>query len=97
MRSLQRAFRLLPFAAVCVASSAAAQQLEWELKGTVMHDHLGYGAAPLGDIDGDGFADFAVSRPMEHPTATGPGEVRALSGQDRAVIWTRSGSVTKGD
>jgi len=97
MRHLRAASAVVLFVALVALPSVRAQQLEWEMKGTVMDDHLGYGATPLGDIDGDGFGDFAVSRPMEHPTATGPGEVRALSGRDHSVLWTRSGSVPKGD
>jgi hypothetical protein len=97
MRSLHRAFRFVPLAAFSALNAVAAQQLESELHGTALYDHLGFAAASLGDLDGDGIDDFAVAAPMDHPTATGTGLVRAYSGIDLAILWTRAGSLVAGD
>ena len=56
--------------------------------GGAAHDWLGSALADLGDVDGDGLADLAVSASN---AASHAGQVMALSGADGAVLWTRDG------
>ena len=54
---------------------------------------LGYDLAALGDVDGDGRADLAVSAPASF-LATAPGFVRAISGANGATLWQRDPSAS---
>jgi hypothetical protein len=47
--------------------------------------HFGYALAPVGDADGDGFPDVAVSAPTLN--IRGWGEVFAFSGADGGQLW----------
>ncbi|MCA9770925.1 MAG: FG-GAP repeat protein, partial [Myxococcales bacterium] len=50
-------------------------------------DLFGYGTTSLGDVDGDGIADFAVAAPIAYFSGT-LGYVRVYSGATRAILYT---------
>lgn len=55
----------------------------WKLAGDTVGDQFGYKAATLGDLNGDGHADFVVTAPQ----AGGKGSVRAFSGKDGTSLF----------
>ncbi|MEM7201677.1 MAG: integrin alpha [Planctomycetota bacterium] len=65
------------------------------LAGQAAGDRFGSAVAGLGDIDGDGFADYAIGAPMADTQAAGAdvGEVLLFSGRTGAVLRTLAGSV----
>lgn len=69
-------------------SGASGAEL-WYRLGDSIGDRLGTSLARLGDVDGDGLADFVVGAPLGEP---GAGEVLTLSGADGRVLWRRTGS-----
>ena len=52
-------------------------------------DGFGFAVTGLGDVDGDGAADFAIGRPSL--SGEGPGEVRVYSGADGGLRLTLTG------
>jgi hypothetical protein len=75
------------------AFSGSDHRTLWTREGEKEFDVLGVSVAALGDIDGDGLGDLAVSKPRgsphtnRHPTDTdGIGEVMIVSGKDGSVI-----------
>lgn len=61
-------------------------------------DHLGIGAAALGDIDGDGADDFLLgSLSGAYTFCCGRGWVRAISGRDGSELYRVTGREGKGD
>ncbi|MCE9592587.1 MAG: integrin alpha [Planctomycetes bacterium] len=56
--------------------------------GAVTNGALGTSVAPLGDIDGDSYADYVAGAPG---IGAGAGRVFCYSGQTGAVLWTRDG------
>ncbi len=57
-------------------------------------DLFGWTAVALGDVDGDGVADFAASAPFDEPPRSGllssTGSVYAISGASGAVLWSHT-------
>jgi len=60
--------------------------------GQIDGEGLGWAIAGLGDLDGDGFADFAVSAPFAAGTVGAEaGEVLVISGQTGILLWRVEG------
>ena len=87
---------VLPAAIVLVASSQSveAQWLEddceelLEVASSIQSDFFGWTAIPLGDVNDDGVIDVAVSSPFTGFQSFGM--IRAYSGADGGLIWSRS-------
>ena len=56
--------------------------------GLVAGDRLGESVAGVGDLDHDGFADFAAGAPLHDQFGTSSGMVRVWSGRTGAVLFT---------
>jgi hypothetical protein len=69
--------------------SLADGALHWMLAGAG-NDWLGFDVAGAGDLDGDRIPDVLAGAPFAGQAV---GEVRALSGRDGSLLWSRSGSV----
>lgn len=52
-------------------------------------DLFGWTVVALGDVSGDGVADFAASAPFDDRGSSSTGMVIALSGADGATLWTQ--------
>jgi hypothetical protein len=73
--------------------SGADGSLLWSIDG-VAHSDLGASAAAVGDLNGDGYVDFAVGEPWHdgaYPNDYG-GVVEVYSGKDRTVLQSWSGT-----
>jgi hypothetical protein len=66
------------------AYSGSTGALLFERGGTDFAGFLGYAIAGAGDLDGDGFQDFAVGQPSNNSTK--PGRLLVLGGPDGHVI-----------
>lgn len=75
-----------------VYSGSTGQQLI-VLQGTQILEQLGQSVLALGDISGDGRADFAVSSPG---WSSNRGRVQFVSGADGAILATRTGATAGG-
>lgn len=63
-----------------------------EIRGEAPGDQFGWIGRRLGDVDGDGAADFAVSAPFKTiGDAANSGKVYAYSGRTGALLWRRDG------
>ncbi len=86
--------RRLAVAVIALASAtASAQQILGPLitvTGTLQDDRLGASVARLGDVDGDGTADFLAG--ATQATIAGTGLVKVISGATRQVIRTIGGA-----
>ena len=68
--------------------------LLFEVLGTAPGDKLGAGVVGAGDLDGDGYGDFAAGLPgFDGAAGLDTGAVRAYSGRTGAVISTLEGDV----
>jgi hypothetical protein len=61
----------------------------WTLAGDG-NDWLGFDVAGTGDLDGDRVPDLVAGAPFAGEAS---GQLRALSGRDGSMLWSRSGSV----
>lgn len=87
---------LCPFplaAALCAIAGALPAQAVLVHSGTgaAAHDQLGSAVAGIGDVDGDGFADFAVGAPFDDANGIDAGAVRLISGRTGNVLHTLFG------
>ncbi len=60
-------------------------------------DQLGTTVAMLGDLDGDGRADYAAGATQHSQIWSDPGYIRTFSGQDGAALWTVHGDYPSGE
>jgi hypothetical protein len=55
--------------------------------GSATQENHGATLAELGDVNGDGYTDYAVGRPGFSGNPSHNGAVRVLSGFDHSLIW----------
>lgn len=66
----------------------------WAVFGDATGDQLGAGVVGCGDLDGDGYGDWAAGMPgFDGPAGLNTGAVRAFSGRTGAVIATLPGDL----
>lgn len=75
---------------VRVASGATALLL-FSIDGGAAGEEFGTVVRGLGDVDGDGVADFAAAAPFNDANGFGSGVVRVFSGASRAMLFARHG------
>src|SRR5204863_7811977 len=86
----RRAFFLLTAVIFSLlATSSRAQTRMFTQHGAAPFNHLGYAVAGLGDVNGDGFDDFAAGSPQE---SAYQGRVRIYSGFDGSILTTLAGT-----
>jgi hypothetical protein len=79
------------------AYSGATGASLFELDGQQKTEEFGYFMAGLGDIDGDGTADFGVSGPrFSTSSVPGAGRVVVYSGRTQSVLYTITGKNSSG-
>jgi YVTN family beta-propeller protein len=66
----------------------------WSLPGDEDFQHFGWSLAGLGDVDGDGIGDFAVSGDGRAGGINNAGRVTIYKGGSFAPIWTIQGTAT---
>ncbi|HEY8960965.1 MAG TPA: hypothetical protein VIM57_02095 [Luteolibacter sp.] len=80
-----------------VTASANAATLLYSIEAKAGNEALGSAIVSLGDLNGDGFADFAVSDPKfdvtGKTTATDSGQVLIVSGRNGNILFTLRGTV----
>ncbi len=55
-------------------------------------DYFGFSADGLGDLNGDGYGDFAIGIPFaDTPLAASAGQVKVFSGLDGSILYTLDG------
>lgn len=98
MKKLLRPALLAASAFVLSAAAARAQTLLYDVGGSSADDHFGTAVVGLGDVNGDGRADWAVGAPQDaNVFALGPGYVRVFSGSSGAVLFTLQGTTFSTD
>lgn len=82
--------RLSTFCLSCVltGASALAQQHLFQLAGSTVGDRFGFAVAGLGDVNADGFPDYAVGAPGADDIGTDAGKVIVFSGVDGQELYT---------
>ena len=81
---------LLAVTLATLATAAAPQNLLHEITGDP-GDRFGNAVAGLGDVDNDGYGDFAVGAHRDDPTGTDSGSVTVYSGFDGSVLHVFDG------
>ena len=79
--------RSLLFGAL-IASPLAAQGRLFELHGSNGGDRFGFAVAGLGDVNADGYEDYAVGAPGADDVGTDGGKVVVFSGIDGQVLYS---------
>jgi len=77
--------------ALQAAARAGSDGLLHVLVGDAPGDRFGAALAGIGDVDGDGCADFVVGAPQADPNGTSSGIARVFSGRDGRVLCTFAG------
>jgi hypothetical protein len=87
-------FVLLGAAGVAALSLAAgAQTALFTITGSATGDQLGKSVAGVGDVDGDGWSDFALGAPYADSNGVDSGSVKVISGRTGLVLFTFKGAV----
>ncbi len=91
-----------PFLGLCaltvVSAGLQAQTLLYDVGGSASDDHFGTAVVGLGDVNGDGRADWAVGAPQDANVFNlGPGYVRVFSGATGTALFTLQGSALSTD
>jgi hypothetical protein len=80
-----------------LTASANAATLLYSVGASAGNEALGSAIVGLGDLNGDGFGDFAISDPKfdvtGSTTATNSGQVLIVSGKDGTTLFTLQGTV----
>src|SRR5262245_50609858 len=83
----------LALAAALAAGPASAQSLLWTVSGSAPGDRCGTAVSAAGDVDTDGYADFAVGLPsFDPPASLDGGAVRVYGGANGFLLWTAPGN-----
>jgi hypothetical protein len=64
----------------------------YTINGGASGDYFGTSVAGLGDVNSDGYSDFAVGAPYADPNGSASGQVRVYSGKTGAVLYTINGA-----
>ncbi len=78
--------------AVCLAGAVSAQTRLFEKVGPTPKSSFGAAVAGVGDVDADGFVDFAVGAPRDDTLGADAGMVRVYSGYHGGVLFTLLGA-----
>ncbi|MBI3449425.1 MAG: FG-GAP repeat protein [Acidobacteria bacterium] len=65
----------------------------YQVTGTVPNQGFGSAVATIGDVNGDGFPDFAVGAPAANPVPLQSPAVYVLSGRDGTLLYKEPGPV----
>ncbi len=64
----------------------------YTINGLAVSDYFGTTVAGLGDVDGDGYSDFAAGAPYADPNGPASGQVRVFSGRTGALLYALNGA-----
>lgn len=87
-------FRISAFAALLLGSSVSAQSRIYDISGPQADAGFGTAVAFIGDVNGDGQAEFAVGSSFDD--SSGPnnaGRVQVFAGHNGALLWEAFGDV----
>ncbi len=82
--------------AAALASRAAAQQEAWRKFGISSGPNVGTSVAVLGDVNGDGVADYIAGGPALKLVPEGIGHALICSGVDGAILFDLAGEQAEG-
>lgn len=83
--------------ATATFASASAQSIVHTLPGGAPLDGFGRSLQSLGDVDLDGFGDYAVGATTADGAVVDCGSVRAISGRGATTLWSVVGDATQDD
>jgi hypothetical protein len=77
-----------------LAAAAVGQGIPilYTLRGDSAEDGFGSSVAGIGDVNGDGHADVAISAPGDDTGGSEVGSVIVVSGNDGTTLWRHDGS-----
>ena len=64
----------------------------YTINGATTSDYFGTSVAGLGDVNNDGYSEFAVGAPYADPVGAASGQVKVYSGKTGVVLYTLNGS-----